>query len=115
LDKLCGEDVAKIYISFDDLYCTNGDNPYTEDRALIIGLYAELVEFEFGFGPPGDENGDREFDDRLGGRSPWEVARSIGTNYNVALWEQDFLIAVDRYLVSQKRNDFLSLISNDRT
>lgn len=86
--------ITVVYLSFDDLRRPSIDNNFEEDSNDVRDLWCELTHYDFNI-----TNNAEGF---LG--SPWEFARNIGTNYNVKAAEQDFLLAVGRFLVDYKRD-----------
>lgn len=96
--------VKVFYLSFDELYRPGKNNPYVEDPQAVAQLFEEIrryypvataLETDQTMLTLKQENLDK---------SPFQIARKVKTSYNITRAEQEFLIAVGRYLVAQSQD-----------
>ncbi|MGB0204858.1 MAG: patatin-like phospholipase family protein [Neptuniibacter sp.] len=98
-----------VLISFDELYQpSKGGNDFKEDADEINNLFSKIkVHYSHGNGYSSLE----KLRSQYPGLSPFAIARGIKTSYNVTKEEQDFLIAVGKYLVDIKELEILNAVT----
>ena len=104
MEAFSGEiDTKVVYLSFDDLYRPSKDDPHTEDAGDVAALFAELENYYV------DGVIEAEATAQLATEnpemSPFQIARKVKTSYNITEAEQDFLLAVGKYLVAKNADD----------
>ena len=96
--------VDVVYLSFDELYCADEDDPFSEDPACVEGLFEAI----------GDHYDKRKrltkFREEHPKKSPFDIARSVKTSYNITSSEQDFLIAAGQYIVSRHKEAIVAAL-----
>lgn len=88
-----------VYLSFDALYRPSKDDPHTEDPDDVTALFAELEDYYVAGAI--EANAAVELETENPGMSPFQIARKVTTSYNITEAEQDFLLAVGRYLAAK--------------
>jgi len=92
-------DTRVVYLSFDALYRPSEDDPHIEDPDDVAALFAELKDYYVAGAIEADAA--VELGTENPGMSPFEIARKVKTSYNITEAEQDFLLAVGKYLVAK--------------
>ncbi len=103
-----------IYLSFDDLYRPMDGDLHEEDPSKVAQLFDELQNYysvvgtaQASISKVRADNPDLE--------SPFELARKVKTSYNITEEEQDFLIAVGKYIVDSNEERIADALKSSRS
>ncbi len=113
LDQLSHDtNTTYFYFSFDDLYRPCKTNLYKEDEDAAKLLFRDLKRY-YPTAIRNDPDAILPIQNlkTYKNMTPFQIARNIDTSYNVKASEQDFLIAVGRYLVAKEASNIVSAMT----
>lgn len=107
-----GDNTSVVYLSFDDLYRPSNDDIHEEDPDAVTALFDELQAFYSDEAISASKHVEVRTDNpEL--KSPFQIARKVKTSYNITDAEQDFLLAVGKYLVDKNRSKILAALGGE--